>query len=394
MWTRLAPARARARLRRRAARGRALRSRAERSQRRLRQRLLGPRARSWRRASAPSARSRTRSEADDSIRAIGAFCKREKVDAWYRAVPQIDISTARAQDGSWREAVEGLRALGHGEEYAELTRGARSRQICRSPVFRGAARSSARRRPSSRRGWRSGCAPRCCGAACASTRTREVLGDRGARRRRARAHAARGGGRGYLSARAAVLAAGWRTLRWPGFARELTRRLEPHRADRAGARRARADRLDGRRAARRLPPDAALLPHDERRRGSRSAGAAGGSPTTRAPDRRLELDAEVVERAAGGAAPLLPAARGPRDHARLGRADRRRAERGCRSTARAARSTPAGASPATASAPRTSAGGSCRGSRSACATRSRRCRSSSRRSRPSRPSPRAGSAAR
>ena len=53
--------------------------------------------------------SRIARAADDSIRAIGEFCRSEKVDAWYRAVPQVEIATSRAQDGAWSEAVEGLR---------------------------------------------------------------------------------------------------------------------------------------------------------------------------------------------------------------------------------------------------------------------------------------------
>ena len=37
--------------------------------------------------------------ADDSVRAIGTFCKSRRIDAWYRAVPQVEIATSRAQDG-------------------------------------------------------------------------------------------------------------------------------------------------------------------------------------------------------------------------------------------------------------------------------------------------------
>src|SRR6478736_3821583 len=32
-------------------------------------------------------------EADASVRAIGDFCKRQKIDAWYRAAPQVGIAT-------------------------------------------------------------------------------------------------------------------------------------------------------------------------------------------------------------------------------------------------------------------------------------------------------------
>ena len=72
-------------------------------------------------------------EADASVRAIGEFCKRQKIDAWYRAAPQVGIATTAAQDGSWREHLAGLRALGQGDEETELAPG-QIQAICRSPA--------------------------------------------------------------------------------------------------------------------------------------------------------------------------------------------------------------------------------------------------------------------
>lgn len=76
--------------------------------------------------------------ADASIRAIGAFCDAHAIDAWYRPAAQVEISTAAAQDGSWREELRELERLGHGEELVELSP-EQMQRICRSPAFRGAA---------------------------------------------------------------------------------------------------------------------------------------------------------------------------------------------------------------------------------------------------------------
>ncbi len=160
-------------------------------------------------------------EADDSIAAIGRFCQQQKIDAWYLPVPQVDVSTAKAQDGSWSDEIDGLRALGHGEEYSALT-AAQVQQVCGSPAFRGGAvaRTAATVQPARlafglraallRRGVRIHEATEALGVEQSS-------GDRVL----VRTHAPEGGGRGYLKARSAVIAAGWRTLGWPGFGREL-----------------------------------------------------------------------------------------------------------------------------------------------------------------------------
>ena len=74
--------------------------------------------------------------ADASIRDIGAVCAEHGIDAWYRPAPQVEIATAAAQGATWNEDVRELAALGHGEEYTELSV-EQVQAICRSPVFRG-----------------------------------------------------------------------------------------------------------------------------------------------------------------------------------------------------------------------------------------------------------------
>jgi glycine/D-amino acid oxidase-like deaminating enzyme len=41
--------------------------------------------------------------AQRSVGAIGEFCEREDVDAWYRRAPHVEIATNAAQDGPWTE---------------------------------------------------------------------------------------------------------------------------------------------------------------------------------------------------------------------------------------------------------------------------------------------------
>ena len=156
-------------------------------------------------------------EADASIRAIGAFCKDQKVDAWYRAAPQVEISTAAAQDGSWREELEGLRSLGHGEEMTELA-ASQVQQICRSPVFRGGAiqRTAATVQP----------ARLAFGLRAALLRRGVTIHEdtavTGVEQRRGGGVVVSAGGLARVRARAAVLAVNWRTLGWAPFARELS----------------------------------------------------------------------------------------------------------------------------------------------------------------------------
>ena len=295
-----------------------------------------------------------------------------KVDAWFRAVPQVEISTAAAQDGSWREEVEGLRRLGHGEELTELAP-SQVQAICRSPAFRGGAvqRTAATVQPA-----------RLAFGLRAALLKRGVHDPRGHARRGRRA-AERGRGRRH----GRRPGPGARPRRGPrrelaharlGAVRPRAERgVEPHRPHRARAGRPRRGRLDRGRGAVGLPPDAALLPHDEGRadrvRLGRRADDARRPPRLAHGHRHRGR-----HRGRRDAAAVLPGARGTRDHARVGRPDRRRAEPSpdlplTRGPARGL-----GLHRATASAPRIWAAGSCRASPSVCATRSRRSRSSAR----------------
>jgi glycine/D-amino acid oxidase-like deaminating enzyme len=67
---------------------------------------------------------------EETVRAIGAWCDAEGVDAWYRAAPHWEAWAAPAQVGVGREAVDG-------SEVVELS-AEEVRRRCDSPVLRGA----------------------------------------------------------------------------------------------------------------------------------------------------------------------------------------------------------------------------------------------------------------
>ena len=156
-------------------------------------------------------------EGDASIRAIGEFCKARKVDAWYRAAPQLEIATAAAQDGSWREEIEGLRRLGRAEELTELAP-SQVQAICRSPAFRGAAmqRTAATVQPARLAfGLREALLKR-------GVTIHEDTHVAGVEQRRGGGVVVTAGGLARVTARAAVLAVNWRTIAWAPFTRELS----------------------------------------------------------------------------------------------------------------------------------------------------------------------------
>ena len=74
----------------------------------------------------------------DAVRAIGAWCEAEGVDAWFTSAPQLEVSTTPAQDGAWEEAVRGLAEVGAAGE-AEALDEVDVRARCDSPLFRGGA---------------------------------------------------------------------------------------------------------------------------------------------------------------------------------------------------------------------------------------------------------------
>jgi glycine/D-amino acid oxidase-like deaminating enzyme len=67
--------------------------------------------------------------ARETVDAIGAWCEAEGVDAWYRKGGELCASTAPAQDGVSGDAVDGETVLG--------LDAAGARELCDSPVFRG-----------------------------------------------------------------------------------------------------------------------------------------------------------------------------------------------------------------------------------------------------------------
>jgi glycine/D-amino acid oxidase-like deaminating enzyme len=67
--------------------------------------------------------------AADSVRAIGAWCVAEGVDAWYRAAPHLVVAAGPGQEGKYAAAVDG-------EEVVALT-GEEVRARCASPLLRG-----------------------------------------------------------------------------------------------------------------------------------------------------------------------------------------------------------------------------------------------------------------
>jgi glycine/D-amino acid oxidase-like deaminating enzyme len=76
------------------------------------------------------ARARELCEASvESVRAIGAWCEAQEVDAWYREAPHLVVSCAPRQDGASAGAVTG-------DEVIALS-AAETRAVCDSPVFRG-----------------------------------------------------------------------------------------------------------------------------------------------------------------------------------------------------------------------------------------------------------------
>ena len=154
-------------------------------------------------------------EADASVAAIGDFCRAQKVDAWYRAAPELTIATSAAQDGRWKEQIDGLQALGVGEEEVELTP-AEVQAVCRSPLFRGASmqRTAATVQPARLAfGLRRALLAR-------GVRIHEGTRVTGVEHKRGHVLVSTPGG--SVSAAAVVLAVNWRTLGWPAFARELS----------------------------------------------------------------------------------------------------------------------------------------------------------------------------
>ena len=76
--------------------------------------------------------------ADESVAAIGEWCRANDVDAWYRPVPYLEVASSPAQDGAWRSSVEACARLGAPEAYREISAD-EVQAACRSPVLRAGA---------------------------------------------------------------------------------------------------------------------------------------------------------------------------------------------------------------------------------------------------------------
>jgi glycine/D-amino acid oxidase-like deaminating enzyme len=69
------------------------------------------------------------------IEGIGAWCEEEGVDVWYRRAGYMQVSTAPAHDGAWRDAHEACAAMGVPEACVPQS-AAQVAERCSSPMFR------------------------------------------------------------------------------------------------------------------------------------------------------------------------------------------------------------------------------------------------------------------
>ncbi len=75
---------------------------------------------------------------EDAVHGIGAWCRENEVDAWYRQAPMLQVATTDSQVGSWAAEVSAAAALGAPEEVISV--GAEEvRARCASPLFLGGA---------------------------------------------------------------------------------------------------------------------------------------------------------------------------------------------------------------------------------------------------------------
>ncbi len=75
---------------------------------------------------------------EDAVHGIGAWCRSNEVDAWFRVAPMLNVATTESQLGSWDEDVRSCEELGAPEEIVAI--GAeQTRARCASPLFLGGA---------------------------------------------------------------------------------------------------------------------------------------------------------------------------------------------------------------------------------------------------------------
>lgn len=74
----------------------------------------------------------------EAVTGLESFCREQEVDAWFRRGGYLQVSTASAQDGIWRETIDACRAVGAGDAVEPLLPEAVAAR-CASPAFRGGA---------------------------------------------------------------------------------------------------------------------------------------------------------------------------------------------------------------------------------------------------------------
>jgi glycine/D-amino acid oxidase-like deaminating enzyme len=75
---------------------------------------------------------------EESVAAIGEWCARQEVDAWYRPAPYLEVASSPAQEGAWSQPVETCRRMGAPDRFRELSP-QEVGEVCRSPAFGGGA---------------------------------------------------------------------------------------------------------------------------------------------------------------------------------------------------------------------------------------------------------------
>ncbi len=301
-----------------------------------------------------------------AVHGIGAFCAEQGVDARYRAGGTLQVATSTAQVGDWDELVDACAAVGAPDEAQPLTRDEVAKR-CASPAFLGGLLlpTAANVQPAL---LALGLRARVIEAGVRlheRTRGAEAVERTGPRRRR----------EGTVRADAAVLAVNSATAGFHGFRHALSV-ASSHMVISEPV----PDVIEeiGWTGGENIHDCRTLLHYLRTTKDGRIAlGWGGGRMGFGGRHRdRLDIDPSAARHAAAALRWLLPAARRPRGHARLGRPDRRVAH--APADLRLAREacTTASASPATASGRPISAARSSRGSRSTAATRSRGSRSS------------------
>ena len=75
---------------------------------------------------------------EDAVRGIGAWCRANAVDAWFREAPMLQVATTDSQVGSWDGIVAAAAALGVPDAVTALSADD-VRARCTSPLFLGGA---------------------------------------------------------------------------------------------------------------------------------------------------------------------------------------------------------------------------------------------------------------